>query len=363
MSFNRRSIPELKKFFRSDVESETGNVYGWLRNSLTAALGKAVAGVTHGLHGHLQHISKQVVAGYATDSLVIERDATLFLSKGRKEAKGAIGNVDLAGTDGKTLVAGSVFQRAGFEYVTDSDATIAAGVATVAVTCTVEIDGAGQDSNADEGVTLVLTVPIAGINSNATVATGGLTGGTDQETWEQVNQRIRERRQKNPNGSNNDQYEVWAREVAGVTRAWSYSNWLGYGTVGLFFVRDDDATLIPDAAEVQTVQDYIDVLRPSGMKGFSAIAPTEVQLNFTIQLKPNTAAVQAAVESAIKALLLRESKVEDGTGNATLPVSHIREAISTATDEEDHVITSPAADVTLNKGELLTPGIFTWSAL
>ena len=363
MAFKRPSIATLKKYFRSDAETETQSTYSWLRRSLMAALSKAVVGVAHGLHGHIQYSAKQVIPGYATDEAVIERQATLYLKQGRKAAVGAKGNVDLIGTDGKILPAGSVLQRAGFDYVTDADATIVAGVATVAVTATVEIDGAGQDTNASEGTTLTLTVPVAGINSNATVATGDLTGGTDQETFDQVNQRIRERIAKNPNGSNNDQYEVWAREVAGVTRAWSYSNWMGYGTVGLFFVRDDDASLIPDAAEVQTVQDYIDVLRPSGMKGFSAIAPTEVVQNFDIQLSPNTAAVQAAVESAIKALFLREAKVEDGSGNATMLISHIREVISSSTDEQDHVLVSPATNITLNAGELLTVGAFTWSVL
>ncbi len=363
MSFNRPTIAKLKQYFRSDVESETNTTFGWLRRSLTAVLSKAVVGIAHGLHGHIHYTSKQVIPGYATDPVVIERQATLYLKQGRKAANGASGNVDLIGTDGKTLPAGSTFQRAGFDYVTDTDATIVAGVATVAVTATVEIDGAGQDTNADEGISLVLTTPEAGINSNATVAVDGLSGGTNQETFDQVNQRIRERVAKNPNGSNTDQYEVWAREVAGVTRAWCYSNWLGYGTVGLFFVRDDDASLIPDAAEVQTVQDYIDALRPAGMKGFTAIAPTEVQQNFDIQINPNTAAVRAAVESAISDLFLREAKVENGTGNATLPVSHIREIISTSTDEYDHVLVSPAADITLNVGELLTPGAFTWSAL
>ena len=363
MSFKRPTIATLKQRSRSDVESEMNSTYGWLRRSLVAVLNKAVVGIAHGLHGHIQYASKQVVPGYATDEAVIEQQATLYLKQGRKAAVGAGGNISLTGTDGKVLPAGSVFQRAGFDYVTDADATIAGGAATVAVTATVEFDGAGQDSNADEGVTLALTVAVAGINSNASVAVNGLSGGTNQETWDQVNQRIRERIAKNPNGSNNDQYEVWAREVAGVTRAWSYSNWMGYGTVGLFFVRDDDDSLIPDAAEVQTVQDYIDVLRPSGMKGFSAIAPTEVVQNFEIQINPATDAVHSAVEAAIRSLFLREAKVEDGTGNATLPISHIREAISNSTDEEDHVVVIPAADVTLNKGELLTVGAFTWSVL
>ena len=363
MPYNRPTIPQLLNRFRTDIEGETLTSFQWLRKHITTALSKAIVGMTHGLHGHIEYNARQIIPGYATDKDVILRHASLYLKGGLKPATGASGKLDLAGTDGAVLPAGSIFQRNGFDYITAADAVIAAGIATVNVSSSVNADDIGQDTNVDEGLTLSLNIPVAGINSKATVSTGGLTGGTNQETFDALNLRIRERIQASPNGSNNDQYIVWAREVAGVTRAWSYSNWLGYGTVGLFFVRDDDASLIPDAAEVQTVQDYIDKKRPAGMKGFSAIAPTPVNLNFDIQLSPNTVAVQTAVETAIRDLLRNASSVEDGSGNATLPISHIREVISTATDEYDHALVLPAADVTLNKGELLLPGSFTWSAL
>ncbi len=53
-----------------------------------------------------------------------------------------------------------------------------------------------------------------------------------------------------------------------------FPQWLGIGTVGVFFVRDDDANFIPDAAEVQAVQDYIDALRPVAAD-LTISAPTE----------------------------------------------------------------------------------------
>jgi uncharacterized phage protein gp47/JayE len=83
----------------------------------------------------------------------------------------------------------------------------------------------------------------------------------------------------------------------------------------------------------------------------------------TIQLSPNTASVQAAVQAELEDLFRREAGVEDGAGSGTVLLSHIREAISRAEGETDHVLVSPAADVTLSAGEIATVGNLTFQAL
>ena len=158
-----------------------------------------------------------------------------------------------------------------------------------------------------------------------------------------------------PHGGAAGDYERWALEVTGVTRAWAVPALYGLGTVGLWFMTDDlTANGIPDAAKVTEVQTYLDTLRPITAE-VTAVAPTPVSLDFTIELTPNTATVQAAVEAALEDLILRES--EPG---ATILLSHIREAISTATGETDHVVTVPAADVTHAAAEIAVFGAITW---
>ncbi|HEU4708293.1 MAG TPA: baseplate J/gp47 family protein, partial [Methylophilaceae bacterium] len=208
--------------------------------------------------------------------------------------------------------------------------------------------------NEDAGSTLSLSSPITGLNSDATVGVDGLSGGTDQEDDASLRARLISRIQQPPHGGAKFDYETWAKEVAGVTRAWVYPNELGLGTVVVRFVRDDDASIIPDAGEVTTVQDYIDARRPV-TADVTVVAPTAVPLDFTIELTPNTSTVKAAVQAELEDLLKREA--EPG---GTILLSHIREAISIAAGEENYTMSSPSADVTHSTGEIATMGTITW---
>jgi uncharacterized phage protein gp47/JayE len=146
----------------------------------------------------------------------------------------------------------------------------------------------------------------------------------------------------------------WALAVPGVTRAWVYPLEMGGGTVSVRFVRDNDASIIPDAAEVQAVKDYIDARRPVTADLY-VVAPTPVTLNFSIHLTPNSAAVKAAVEAELRDLLLREA-----APGVTLLISHIREAVSTAAGETDNVVVSPTADQVYTTGQMPVFGSIAW---
>jgi uncharacterized phage protein gp47/JayE len=161
--------------------------------------------------------------------------------------------------------------------------------------------------------------------------------------------------QQPPHGGADYDYVNWALEVAGVTRAWVYPMELGLGTVTVRFVRDNDASIIPDAGEVAAVYDYIEARRPV-TADLTVLAPVAVPLNFSIAVTPNTAAVKAAVETELRDLLLREAEPA-----GTILLSHIREAISLAAGESNYTMTSPNADVTNTTGSMTTFGAITWS--
>lgn len=65
--------------------------------------------------------------------------------------------------------------------------------------------------------------------------------------------------------------------------------------------------------------------------------------------------MRAAVEAQLRDLHNREA----GLGDSLL-LTHIAEAISTATGETDHKLTSPLADVTAATNQLLVFGGITW---
>lgn len=187
------------------------------------------------------------------------------------------------------------------------------------------------------------------------VTAGELSGGADVESDEDLRSRFLSRLRQPPHGGADYDYVSWALEVPGVTRAWCYPHELGLGTVTVRFVRDADASIIPDAGEVAAVQDYLDARRPVTAQ-LTVVAPVAVPLNFTLTgLVPSTSTVRAAVEAELQDLIFREA-----VPGGTILISHLRAAISAAAGEEDHVLTSPAANVTHAAGEMATMGTVTW---
>lgn len=356
MPFSRPSLPTLIDRAAADIESRLPGADARLRRSNLNVLARVHAGATHGLYGYLDWIAKQILVDTA-DAEILERHATIWLPSGRLPAAYAIGQITVTGSDGAVIPAGSVFKRAdGATYSSEAEATIAAGQALV----TVVADVAGQVGNGAAGITLNLDSPIAGINAAAVVTVGALTGGADIEDDASLRARVLARIQQTPHSGAKHDYIAWAKEVPGVTRAWCYPLEMGDGTVTVRFVRDDDASLIPDVNEVAAVQAYIDALRPVAMELF-VVAPAAAPVNFTIQLTPATASVKAAVEAGLRDLLIREAEPEGGAGEGKILLSHIREAISLAAGETDHVLTVPAADITPTAGQMATFGAITWA--
>lgn len=352
MAYARPSLTDIIERKIADLDSRLPTASARLRRSVLNALLRSSAAVEHGLYGFINWLSRQIIPDTA-DAEILERHANWW-GITRVAASKAVGSVTVTGAG--TVPAGTVLQRAdGIEYTVNAEVVISSSGA-VAVTCST----AGAIGNASSGTSLSFVSPIAGIDSTATA--GALTGGADIETDDALRARLRERVQQPPHGGALHDYIAWAKEVAGVTRVWPKANWLGAGTVGVFFVRDNDASIIPDAGEVQTVQDYIDTVRPV-TANVTVIAPVEASQDMTISISPNDSATQANIEAELSDLFSRESNVEDGNGSGTILISHIREAVSIAAGESDHVMVSPTADITLSIGEIATLGTITFQSL
>ncbi len=84
---------------------------------------------------------------------------------------------------------------------------------------------------------------------------------------------------------------------------------------------------------------------------------TELAVNFDIDISPNTAAVQAAVQANLEDLLTRE-----GGPGQTLYTSRISEAISLSSAEARHRLNIPAADTTAGQTEVHVLGTITFNS-
>jgi uncharacterized phage protein gp47/JayE len=106
---------------------------------------------------------------------------------------------------------------------------------------------------------------------------------------------------------------------------------------------------------VDEVQAHIDSLRPACAQ-ITVFACVAQAVDFTISLTPDTAVVRQAVREALSDLFRFEAIPE-----GTMLISHLREAISQAAGETDHILLTPTANVAADAGRLLTMGEITWS--
>lgn len=350
MAFNRPSMPELVDRIAADIEARVPGADARLRRNNLAVLGRVEAGVAHGLYGYISWVAKQVIIDTA-EGEILERWAAVW-GRSRNAAVAASGELQFAGLDGVRIPAGTVVRRSdGVEFTTQQLVVVTGGSATVPVLAS----DTGVGGNTDAGTRLTLAAQVMGLNATVTVAAGGLKGGTDIESDESLRARLLERIQAPPQGGAVNDYATWAREVPGVTRVWVKPQWLGEGTVGVFFVRDDDEPdNIPDEDEVAAVQAYIDARRPV-TADVVALAPEVLPVDMTIEVVPDTPEVRAAVAAELRDVFRREA--EPG---GTLLISHLREAVSLSLGEVDHTIEVPGGNVVAGPGQIPALGTITW---
>lgn len=350
MTFKRPTLPEIISRIKGDIETRlsTGRL---LVTGFLSIMATAYAGAVHLLHGHIEWAIKQLFPDTA-ESEFLARWASIW-GVSRTSAVYAGGSVIFTGTDGSIIPSGTRLRRSDGEFFrTDASGEITSGSVDIAVTPV----NAGITGDTEEGTLLELVTSISGIDTSATVATGGIINGADSEDDESLRERLLDRIKQPPHGGADFDYIKWAKEVNGVTRAWAYPLAMGAGTVALTFVLDNEDDIIPDAGKVAEVQEYIeDPSRRPVTADLTVFAPTAVPLDLTISVTPGTAEVKAAVENSIKDLIRREA--EPG---GTILISKIREAVSIAAGESDNTVTTPSADVTHASAEIATFGVITW---
>lgn len=356
MPFNRPSLPDLVAEAESNIASRLPGADSRLKRSALSVLARVQAGLAHGIYGFVAWVFLQVLPHTASEEYLyrharnVRRKAAAY-AKGQAQARGASGALIAAGTKFKS--------DAGQEYASQSDCRLGqAGAGLVSL----EALSPGAASNAAPGAKLSLVSPVAGVDGSLTVAAAGISGGTDEESADSWRQRILERWQKPPRGGSKTDYETWAKEVPGITRAWCYPEWLGLGTVGVVVLSDDAPAdtggPVPDATTLARVEAYLkdSRRRPVTCHDIYVIAPTLKPLDLVISgLTPNAAEVRASVAAELEDLLRREA--EPG---GELLISHIRAAISTAAGEWDHTLVEPIYNVVHRPHELPVLGTITW---
>jgi uncharacterized phage protein gp47/JayE len=327
------TLKETRKLTRDYVLSQLG-AKAMIPNSVLRIMSDSMSGLAHLTMLYLDWLAKQLLPDTAEREW-LDRHGNIWLvnadgSKGRKAATYANGTVQFEGTDDVIIPIGTLLTGSqGVQYQTVTEAVIASGGlgTSQAVALT-----AGVVGNLPDGTSVSPVQPIVGVTGAFLL--GDMSGGVDQESDDQLRERILFRIQNPPMGGSQADYIRWAMAVPGVTRAWAEQE-IGPGTMTVRFLMDDmypDNYGLPTPADITEVSNYIDSKRPVTVKDCFVMAPILFFYDITIRnLTVDDPTVRGRIEDQIEALELRRSKP-----GQTWYRSWVDEAISQAVGEETH---------------------------
>lgn len=346
--FARPELPQLIATIRSDLLTRFKQD-AVLRRMDAEVYGRVQAAAVHTLYGYLDYLARNMLPDLCDEDWLYRHGRIKRCP--RKDAVAASGFIRWDGIAGTpTLPAGTQIQRDDqVTYTTTQTVKASDGLLRVPLVA----DEPGVIGNTDDGIALRLGTPISGIPSTGYADT--LNGGTDIEELETWRARVMERYYWIPQGGGDPDYVIWAKEIAGITRAWTFRHYQGIGTVGVMVATSDPANPAPADDVVQAVRAHILPLAPVAGGGLFVFAATEHVIPVTIALAKDTPEIRTAVTAELNSLMLR-----DGQPSGKVYLSRISEAISLATDEVAHQLRSPTVDIVLGKTELPVLGEITW---
>lgn len=365
MAFNRPTLDTLIKRVQADIKAGLG-ITTILSRSFHSVISRAVAGVAHTLHGHIDSIMVQIFPDTATGEYLLRHASKWGLS--RVDATFSELELIVTGLDGKIIPIDTILQSdSEHQYKVQAEQTIVAGQAILSVKA--ELHGAETILEIADPVNFIS--PIFGIESTSNVQSITLEGA-DVETDEKLRERLIDRIQRPPSGGNANDYKQKSLEVPGITRAYVFPLAQGRGTVVVKCLQDGQSDIVPSSAKMTEVQQFLREWAPV-TADVTVAPPAAVPLNITLKLSPNTSTVQAAVSEELKDLIARKSHVAGAwkgpgsTYTGTILLSEIRSAISNAPGEDDMDIVeingNAPGDIVPAASEIITNGTITFQNL
>ncbi len=344
--------------------------------SILGALAKITAGQANQEYGYLDVIAREAIPSTATGADALAWGALVGLSP--EDATAAQLTAQFSGVNGTPLPSGTALTRQtdGAAYTTTAAGNVASGIVTVPCIAT----AAGSAGNSQPGTAISIANAIPGINAAGSVVTS-LVAGTDQETMSAFQTRYLARYRQKPQGGAAADYEDWATDVPGVTRAWALPLGMGAGSVSVYFMMDVvrsvengfpqgsngvsplDNNSVPRATvatgDQLEVANYIEPLAPVPALVW-AMSPVAQPINFAIA---DLGAANTSANQALIAASLAGAFVRSGTplGQVIYP-SLWNAAIAAVQSIGNYAVTAPLLPVTIPVGYLPTVGTVTFAS-
>ncbi|EDW1457118.1 baseplate J/gp47 family protein, partial [Salmonella enterica subsp. enterica] len=236
--FARPELPQLIATIRSDLLTRFQQDVV-LRRMDAEVYSRVQAAAVHTLYGYIDYLARNMLPDMCDEDWLY-RHASIKRCP-RKNAVSAKGFARWDGIAGRPEIpAGTQIQRDDqVTFTTLQTVKASGGLLRVPVIA----DVAGTAGNTDDGTALRLGTPITGIPSTGYADT--LTGGADTEELETWRARVMERYYWIPQGGADPDYVIWAKEVAGITRAWTFRHYKGTGTVGVMVATSNPVNPAP----------------------------------------------------------------------------------------------------------------------
>jgi uncharacterized phage protein gp47/JayE len=368
MPFSRPPLTGLRDQAVQDITaSGVPGLSGLLRHAVLRVLAYCMAGLAYLVYGYADWIARMGVPFTAADEFMYAWAALVGIYP--SDATPARGQALFSGVPDRLLPAQTPLTRQdGTPYEVAAEGHVGlGGFVTVPIMALVS----GAYTNCDPQTPISIARPISGINSGG-ITVGETIGGADQEPEALTRNRMLARYREPPQGGAYNDYQQWALEVPGVTRAWTVPLGYGAGTVIVYPMFDDNQHGgFPQGADgvaagesrqgapaIATgdqllVADHIWSPQPvTALVIVSAPTPHPVDVTL-IALEPNTEDIRAGVVASLRDLFLISAEVA-----GTLYPSQFYEAILATPGISHFTVSAPAGPVTAPGGALPVLGQF-----
>ena len=257
MALEVETIKEIKERIITDLEAALGGTVPNLTRNVLQILATVLAGALWLIRKDAQRTTRAIFIDTA-ESIDLDRIGNTY-NIVRTKATAWTGKARMIRTAPDTQPQiGTIYRtQDNIEYVVTltenitnpADPNYRAGAPTnnnADVLISLRANTFGTDTNRAAGETVTLITQIPNLPRDAEIV-ATTTTAVNKETDVNYRNRIQERQRQRPQGGSVNDYVLWAKEVAGVTRVWPYPD--GVGFVRLYFVRENDDTRIPTGTE------------------------------------------------------------------------------------------------------------------
>jgi len=172
--------------------------------------------------------------------------------------------------------------------------------------------GYGAENNLSSGEALKFSSQISGVNNTAYVQYDGVTGGADIESDNSYALRVKDEYRYPNTPFNPYEIETLCKTVSGVTRVFVFPITPYLGQVTVYFVRDNDANIIPSGQDVLNVKNTLLTIKPADMSENNVIvlAPDPKVVDFVFaSITPDSNSMRTALKNNIIQAFIQQTNV------------------------------------------------------